>query len=101
MSYIANVWKVQCVKPLILHQLAPGCPDTNRAMLDKLSNSHAECLPDWCRMCTGSGLHSATSTANKSALGTPTLASVAAAAAAAKTEEADWRQRIISVRRHC
>ena len=51
------------------------------------------------RMCAGPGLHSATSTANKSTLGTPTLASVAAAAAAAKTEEADWRQRIISVRR--
>ena len=49
----------------------------------------------------GSGMQSAGNTATNHAAGTATLAQVAAAAAAAKGEENDWRQRFISVRARC
>jgi len=45
----------------------------------------------------GSGQHSASNTAPAGAPTTETLARVAAAAAAAKTEAPNWRQRVISV----
>ena len=46
-------------------------------------------------------MQSAGNTATTHAPGTATLAQVAAAAAAAKGEENDWRQRFISVRPRC